>query len=63
MANVLEQYAVTAQAYNLLAVPNRLTHDTFDGGHVWRGTAALAWLDRVPSRSQVTAQPLNFFTA
>lgn len=46
MANVLEQYAVTAQAYNLLDVPDRLTHDMFDGGHVWHGTASLAWLDQ-----------------
>ena len=46
LANVLEQYAITEQAYKLLDVPDRLTHDMFDGGHVWQGTAALAWLDQ-----------------
>jgi hypothetical protein len=46
MANVFEQYAVTEQAYKLLDAPARLTHDTFDGGHVWHGTVAFDWLDR-----------------
>ena len=46
MANVFEQYAVTAQASKLLDAPARLTHDTFDGGHVWHGTVAFDWLDR-----------------
>lgn len=46
LANVLEQYTITEQAYKLLDVPDRLAHDMFDGGHVWRGTAALAWLDQ-----------------
>lgn len=46
MANVDEQYAITAQAYDLLGAPDRLAHDTFDGGHVWHGTLALEWLDR-----------------
>jgi len=45
MANVLEQYAITERAYQLLDVPERLIHDTFDGGHVWHGTVAFDWLD------------------
>jgi len=45
MANVLEQYAITEQAYKLLDAPARLTHDTFDGGHVWHGAVAFDWLD------------------
>lgn len=46
MENVLEQYAITAGAYHLLGVADRLTHDTFNGGHVWHGTVAYDWLDR-----------------
>ena len=46
MDNVFEQYAITEQAYELLAAPDRLAHDTFDGGHVWHGTVAFEWLDR-----------------
>jgi dienelactone hydrolase len=46
MDNVFEQYAITEQAYQLLNVPDRLAHDTFDGGHVWHGTLAFDWLDR-----------------
>ncbi|MEZ4727521.1 MAG: alpha/beta hydrolase family protein [Caldilineaceae bacterium] len=44
--NVLEQYAITEQAYQLLDTPERLILDLFDGGHVWHGTAAMDWLDR-----------------
>ncbi|MEZ4866530.1 MAG: alpha/beta hydrolase family protein [Caldilineaceae bacterium] len=44
--NVLEQYAITEQAYQLLNTPDRLALDLFDGGHVWHGTAALDWLDQ-----------------
>ncbi len=46
MDNVFEQYAITEQAYKLLAAPERLAHDTFDGGHVWHGTVAFDWLAR-----------------
>jgi dienelactone hydrolase len=46
MENVFEQYAITARAYQLLAAPDHLAHDTFDGGHVWHGTLAFDWLDR-----------------
>ena len=46
MANVFEQYAVTERAYGLLNAGGSLTHDTFDGGHMWHGTAALDWLDK-----------------
>lgn len=46
MANVDEQYAITAGAYGLLGAADHLAHDTFDGGHMWHGTEALDWLDR-----------------
>jgi dienelactone hydrolase len=46
MDNVLEQYAVTAAAYRLAGAGDRLRHDTFDGGHMWHGTASLDWLDQ-----------------
>lgn len=44
--NVFEQYAITERAYQLLKAPDRLTIDTFDGGHVWHGTLAFDWLER-----------------
>ncbi len=44
--NVLEQYAITGKAYALLNVPDRLSIDVFDGGHMWHGTMAMDWLDR-----------------
>ncbi len=44
--NVMEQYAITEAAYQLLDVPDRLGIDTFDGGHVWHGTLAMDWLDQ-----------------
>lgn len=44
--NVREQVAITRQAYSLLGADDRLAVDEFDGGHVWHGTLALAWLDR-----------------
>jgi dienelactone hydrolase len=44
--NVLEQYAITEEAYKLLAADERLAIDTFDGGHVWHGTVAWEWLER-----------------
>jgi len=46
MDNVLEQYAITEQAYKLHNAAERLAHDPFDGGHVWHGTVAFDWLDR-----------------
>lgn len=44
--NVLEQYAVTRRAYELLAVPDRLAIDVFDGGHKWHGALSFDWLDK-----------------
>lgn len=46
IANVLEQYAITEQAYKLLSAPTHLDIDLFDGGHVWHGTVAWDWLNR-----------------
>ncbi len=46
IVNVEEQVAITQRAYDLLGVPERLATDYFDGGHVWHGTMAFAWLDR-----------------
>lgn len=44
--NVLEQVAITEQAYRLVGAADRLALDTFDGGHVWRGIEAMRWLAR-----------------
>ncbi len=44
--NVLEQYAITREAYVLLGHEDHLALDTFDGGHVWHGEHSLPWLDR-----------------
>jgi dienelactone hydrolase len=46
IANVLEQVAITQQAYDLLGVSDQLATDLFDGGHVWHGTVAFDWLAR-----------------
>ncbi len=44
--NVLEQVAITQQAYDLLDASDHLATDLFDGGHVWHGTVAFDWLER-----------------
>lgn len=44
--NVLEQYAITQKAYQLLGQGDRLAIDTFDGGHIWHGTIAFDWLEQ-----------------
>lgn len=44
--NVLEQCAITEQAYTLLGAADAFATDLFDGGHVWHGTESMQWLDR-----------------
>ena len=44
--NVLEQYEIARQAYDLLEFPGRIDIDVFEGGHRWNGKAAMTWLDR-----------------
>jgi dienelactone hydrolase len=52
MANVLEQYAVTEKAYTVAGVPDQLTIDIFDGGHMWHGVASFDWLAKwLPSNA------------
>ncbi len=46
LSNVLEQYEITRQAYTLLGVPAKLSHDIFAGEHRWNGKMAYPWLDR-----------------
>ncbi len=44
--NVLEQFAITQKAYDLLGVQDRLDLATFDGPHMWNGTHMLPWLSQ-----------------
>ena len=46
LANVREQFDIMRSAYDLLGVPEKVSHDIFEGGHRWHGTAAQDWLDR-----------------
>jgi dienelactone hydrolase len=44
--NVMEQYAITEKAYELLGCRERLDMDLFVGPHKWNGVKAMPWLDR-----------------
>lgn len=44
--NVLEQYAITQQAYTLLNASDRLEIEIFDGEHVWNGKRTPSWLEQ-----------------
>jgi dienelactone hydrolase len=46
VANVTEQVAITAQAYELFGARERLAHATFEGEHMWHGAQAVPWLVR-----------------
>jgi len=46
IANVLEQFDIAKQAYQLLGVEERIAIDIFEGEHRWHGIAAFDWLDR-----------------
>ena len=46
VVNVVEQLAITGQAYGLLGAQGRLAHDLFDGEHMWHGEQAIPWLER-----------------
>jgi dienelactone hydrolase len=41
------QVAALRQVYALCGEPDALVHDVFDGGHMWHGTAAVDFLERV----------------
>jgi dienelactone hydrolase len=44
--NAIEQVEIARRAYELLEVPERLSHDIFEGEHRWNGILAYPWLDR-----------------
>ena len=46
VVNVLEQMDIAKKAYELLAAPDCLSHDIFEGEHRWNGVKAYPWLDR-----------------
>jgi dienelactone hydrolase len=46
LLNVYPQVEITRKAYELLNCTEKLYHDIFEGGHVWNGEKAIAWLKR-----------------
>ena len=46
LENVLEQLAITREAYALFEAENRLVHHIFDGSHMWNGKKTFAFLER-----------------
>ena len=44
--NTIEQVDIARSGYELLAAPDRLAHDIFEGEHCWHGVQAYSWLDR-----------------
>jgi hypothetical protein len=46
LANVTPYVETARQAYKLFNAENRLTHDVFDGGHLWHGIVAIPILKK-----------------
>jgi hypothetical protein len=44
--NVTEQLDITAQAYELFEVRDRLVHVLFEGEHMWHGIESVPWMAR-----------------